>query len=181
VTPPQVRVLAGRWKGRPLGANASARPTSSRARAALFDVLGECVAGADVLDLFAGSGAVGIEAVSRGARSAVLVEPEAAALRATTVRLGASPSELRVLAADALSAVRGLARSRDRFDLVFADPPYAEPLDPDLLAAVPGLLEQDGRFVLQQDEKRPDCEVPGLRLEQRRAYGRNVFLFFGMR
>jgi 16S rRNA (guanine966-N2)-methyltransferase len=181
VRPPAVRVLAGRWKGRRLGANPGARPTSSRARAALFDVLGESVAGADVLDLFAGSGAVGIEAVSRGARSAVLVEPAAAVLRATIALLGAAPSELRVLSDDALSAVRGLARNGDRFDLVFADPPYAEPLQPDLLAAIPDLLEQNGRFVLQQDEKRQDLGVPGLRLEQRRAYGRNVFLFFGMR
>jgi 16S rRNA (guanine966-N2)-methyltransferase len=181
VKPPEVRVLAGRWRGRRLGANASARPTSSRARAALFDVLGESIAGAVVLDLFAGSGAVGIEAVSRGARSAVLVEPEAAILRATIGRLGAEPSELRVLADDARSAVRSLARSGDRFGLVFADPPYAEPLEPDLLAAIPDLLEPNGRFVVQQDEKRPDLEVPGLSLEQRRAYGRNVFLFFGMR
>jgi 16S rRNA (guanine966-N2)-methyltransferase len=181
VKAPEVRVLAGRWKGRRLGANASARPTSSRARAALFDVLGDCIAGAHVLDLFAGSGAVGIEAVSRGASSAVLVEPEAAVLLATAGRLGAAPPELRVLAADARSAVGSLVRSGVRFDLVFADPPYAEPIDPGLLAAIPSLLEPDGRFVLQQDEKRPDLEVPGLRLVERRVYGRNVFLFFGMR
>jgi len=181
VRAPEVRVLAGRWKGRRLGAGRSARPTSSRARAALFDILGETVVEASVLDLYAGSGAVGIEAVSRGARSAVLVEPEAAALHAALKRLGATPAELRVLAEEARSAARRLARERGRFDLVFADPPYDDPLDPELLAAIPALLTPQGKLVLQQDEREPAPDVPGLHLERRRAYGRNVFLFFGMR
>jgi 16S rRNA (guanine966-N2)-methyltransferase len=180
VKPPEVRVLAGRWKGRRLGVGPDARPTSSRARAALFDILGDSVVGASVLDLFAGSGAVGIEAVSRGARGAVLVEPETSGLLGALGRLDAA-SEIRVLAEEARSAVRRLGREGDRFRLVFADPPYAEPLDRELLAAIPGLLEPAGSFVLQQDEKAPAPEVPGLRLERRRAYGRNVFLFFGMR
>jgi 16S rRNA (guanine966-N2)-methyltransferase len=178
---PEVRVLAGRWKGRRLAAGPRARPTSSRARAALFDILGETIVGSAVLDLFAGSGAVGIEAVSRGARSAVLVEPEAAVLRAAVERLGAESGDLRIVGEEARSALRRLAREDDRFDLVFADPPYDEPLDPQLLAAVPALLAPEGTFVIQQDERQPAFEVPGLRLEQRRAYGRNVFLFFGMR
>jgi 16S rRNA (guanine966-N2)-methyltransferase len=139
------------------------------------------VAGGAVLDLFAGSGAVGIEAVSRGARSGVLVEPEAAALRAAAERLGATPSELRILGEEARSAVRRLILEGDRFDLVFADPPYHQPFDAELLAAIPALLAPGGRFVIQQDSRRPDLEVPGLQFEQRRAYGRNVFLFFGMR
>ena len=177
---PEVRVLAGRWKGRRLDAGPGARPTSSRARAALFDILGERVVGAGVLDLFAGSGAVGIEAVSRGARGAVLVEPNASGLLAAVRRLDAA-SKVRVLAEDVRSAVRRLVREGDRFRLIFADPPYTAPLDRDLLAAIPGLLEPAGRFVLQQDEKTAAPEVPGLGLDQRRAYGRNVFLFFGMR
>jgi len=180
VTTPEVRVLAGRWKGRRLRAGPGARPTSSRARAALFDILAERVVGTGVLDLFAGSGAVGIEAVSRGARGAVLVEPDATGLLETVRRLDAA-SEVRVLAEDARSAVQRLVREGDRFGLVFADPPYAVPLDRDLLAAIPGLLEPAGSFVLQQDEKMPALEVPGLGLDRRRTYGRNVFLFFGMR
>jgi 16S rRNA (guanine(966)-N(2))-methyltransferase RsmD len=180
VKSPEVRVLAGRWKGRRLGAGPRARPTSSRARAALFDILGESVVGANVLDLFAGSGAVGIEAVSRGAREAVLVEPDASGLLGAVQRLDAAP-EVRILAEEARSAVRRLAREGDRFGLIFADPPYDRPLDRDLLAAIPGLLEPTGSFVLQQDEKRPAPEIAGLRFERRRAYGRNVFLFFGMR
>jgi 16S rRNA (guanine966-N2)-methyltransferase len=181
VKSPEVRVLAGRWKGRRLGAGLAARPTSSRARKALFDILGEQVVGATVLDLFAGTGAVGIEAVSRGARSAVLVEPDAAALLEAVARIGAAPSELRVLAEGALSAVLQLSRGAERFNLVFADPPYAEAVDRELMASIPPLLRPGGRLVLQRDAKHEDLEAPGLRLEQRRSYGRNVFYFFGMR
>lgn len=180
MTAPEVRVLAGRWRGRRLASGAGARPTSSRARAALFDILGDSVSGAAVLDLFAGSGAVGIEAVSRGARSAVLVEPDAAGIQAAIDRLDAR-GEIRLLGEPARSAVRRLSRERDRFDVVFADPPYGEPLDAELLAAIPGLLGPGGLFVLQRDAKTSDPEIPALRLERRRAYGRNVFLFFGMR
>ena len=178
---PGVRVLAGRWKGRELAAGSNTRPTSSRARAALFDILQNRIGGAAVLDLFAGSGAVGIEAVSRGARRAVLVEPEAAALVSAVERLGAAPTELRVLAEGARSGVRRLARDGERFDFVFADPPYGDSLDPELLAALPDLLNPDGVFVLQRDDEAADTRVPGLRLAQKRPYGRNVFLFFGMR
>lgn len=180
MTAPEVRVLAGRWKGRRLAAGDGARPTSSRARAALFDILGQAISGAVVLDLFAGSGAVGIEAVSRGARSAVLVEPDAAGIQAAIDRLDAR-GEIRVLGKPARAAVRHLSREGARFDVVFADPPYDEPLDPELLAAIPGVLGPGGVFVLQRDAKTGDPEIPGLRLERRSAYGRNVFLFFGMR
>lgn len=177
---PAVRVLAGRWKGRRLEAGAAARPTSSRAREALFDILGERIAGARVLDLYAGSGAVGIEAVSRGAREAVLVETDAAALRRSIERIGGT-GELTALGLTAGRAVADLARRGERFDLVFADPPYAADADAsDTLAAAAALLAPSGVLVLQRDADGPATAFPGLRLLDRRAYGRNVFLFFGM-
>ncbi len=179
--PPEVRVLAGRWKGRRLPAGPNARPTSSRARKALYDILGEHIVGARVLDLYAGSGALGIEAVSRGAKSAVLVEPDAEPLCRTAERIGAGPDEVRVLAGGAASAVADLAARAERFDFVFADPPYADSLDGAMLAMIPGLLADGGRLVLQRDSDAPGAEIPGLALAARRAYGRNVFLFYGMR
>jgi 16S rRNA (guanine(966)-N(2))-methyltransferase RsmD len=157
-----------------------ARPTSGRARAALFDVLGPGrISGARVLDLFAGSGAVGLEAVSRGAASAVLVESDSAALARTCVRLGASPEQVRVLSSEAGSALATLLRAGDRFDLVFADPPYAS--DPRrILDGAARLLAQGGVLVVQADEGADVRPPPSLEPVSRRAYGRNVFHFFGI-
>jgi 16S rRNA (guanine966-N2)-methyltransferase len=175
---PEVRILAGRWKGRKLEAPAQARPTSGRAREALFDLLGERVAGARVLDLFAGSGAVGLEAVSRGAAEAVLVELDTRAIRRTLERLGEDAAAVRAVAADAGEAVEGLARRGERFDVVFADPPYAvEPVAAGLARAA-RLLAPGGVLVLQRDLGDGSGELPGLRAVARRSYGRNVFLFY---
>jgi 16S rRNA (guanine966-N2)-methyltransferase len=181
VSPPEVRILAGRWKGRRLASGPAARPTSSRARAAIFDILGERIADARVLDLYAGTGAVGFEAVSRGASAGVLVEPDAGPLRKSADRIRATPSEIVVRAESAALAAKSLEKAGERFDIVFADPPYADGLEATVLGAVAGLLSQDGVFVLQLDEGRKPPEIPGLEVRQRRAYGRNVFFFFGMR
>lgn len=176
-----VRILAGRWKGRALQVPAGARPTSGRARGALFDLLGERVAGARVLDLFAGSGAVGLEAVSRGARSAVLVEPDGAAIGRSLARLSPAPQEVVLIARKAETAIRALDRNAERFDLIFADPPYAGELRTATLRAAARLLAPGGVLALQQDARRGAPDVPGLVLLEVRAYGRNVFYFFAMR
>jgi 16S rRNA (guanine(966)-N(2))-methyltransferase RsmD len=177
---PAVRVLAGRWKGRRLDAPPAARPTSGRARQALLNLLADRVAGARVLDLYAGTGAVGIEMVSRGSASAVLVEPDAAALRRCLERIGASPEEVRVVAMAGAEAVAELARKGERFDVVFADPPYAERPGSSELEGVASLLADGGVFVLQQDARTTAPQLQGLALRDRRAYGRNVFFFFEM-
>jgi 16S rRNA (guanine966-N2)-methyltransferase len=175
---PEVRILAGKWKGRRLEAPVEARPTSGRAREALFDLLGERVAGARVLDLFAGSGAVGLEAVSRGAASAVLVEADARAIRRTMERLGRDASAVRVLDAEAGDAVEELAKGGERFDFVFADPPYRlEPLAAGLARAA-RLMDPGGMLVLQRDQGDGTGELPGLKAVARRSYGRNVFVFY---
>jgi 16S rRNA (guanine966-N2)-methyltransferase len=173
-----LRILAGRWKGRRLEAPADARPTSGRAREALFDLLGERIAGARVLDLFAGSGAVGLEAVSRGAASAVLVEADARGIRRTLDRIGEDAASIRVIDSDAADAVDALTRGGDLFDVVFADPPYrVEPLAAGLARAA-RVLEREGVLVLQRDHGDGPGELPGLKAVGRRAYGRNVFVFY---
>jgi 16S rRNA (guanine966-N2)-methyltransferase len=177
---PVVRVLAGRWKGRRLEATPAARPTSGRARQALLNLLADRVAGARVLDLYAGTGAVGIEMVSRGAASAVLVERDAAPLRRALERIGAEPDAIRVVALGAAEAVAEMAREGERFDVVFADPPYAALPGNAELGAAAGLLSENGVFVLQQDAGTAPPQLQGLALRGRRPYGRNVFFFFGM-
>lgn len=122
-----VRVVAGRARGRPLQApkGVATRPTSDRVREAVFDMLSSMdrIEGASVLDLFAGSGAFGIECVSRGAASAVMVDdsPEAtAAVAHNTAVLEEDSTRVTVVRADALT----YAATAPPFDLVFADPPY---------------------------------------------------------
>jgi 16S rRNA (guanine966-N2)-methyltransferase len=126
-------VIAGEFGGRRL-ASARApglRPTADRVREALFSILGAAVDDARVLDLYAGTGALALEAISRGASSATCVERSAGALRALerNVRDLGLESRVRIERQDALSYARGLRGKRDRFDLVFCDPPYAEGLE----------------------------------------------------
>jgi 16S rRNA (guanine(966)-N(2))-methyltransferase RsmD len=123
-------------------------------REALFDVLGPRVRGMRVLDLFAGTGAVGLEALSRGAARAVFVEEDRAAVRALRANLGALavPRErARVVVGDARSAIALLARTELPFDLVFLDPPYASGLAARVLASLAAspVLGRGGLAVVQ--------------------------------
>jgi 16S rRNA (guanine966-N2)-methyltransferase len=171
------RILAGRWKGRVLEVPRGARPTSSRAREALFDILQDSIRGSRFLDLFAGSGAVGLEALSRGASVAILVEGDSRALERNLAAFAAGPEEFEIVREDARAAVSALARRGETFDLVFADPPYS--FEAALSKRIGGLLAPAGKLVVQTDSDAPAPGFPGLSLEGRRAYGRNVFWFFG--
>jgi 16S rRNA (guanine966-N2)-methyltransferase len=176
---PSVRILGGRFKGRLLEAPRAARPTSGRAREALFSILHDSIQGASVLDLYAGSGSVGLEAVSRGAARAVLAERDAGALQRNAEKLDPEGACTRVLRGDAERALAVLSASGERFDFVFADPPYAEALPPGLLAAAASLLSPGGLCVLQRDgSSETPAEPPGVALVERRRYGRNVFFFY---
>ncbi len=149
-----MRVVAGEFKGRPLMAvpGRATRPTSDRVREALFSVLGERVEGAWVLDLFAGTGALAIEALSRGARGAVLVEQAAGAAAVIRANLGALGLEgvATVRRTRAETYLRGPALRDGPFDLVFLDPPYA--LGVGVVAGVLGRLAdrvlRDGAVVV---------------------------------
>lgn len=126
----QVRIVGGRWRGRRIGfpERADLRPTPDRVRETLFNWLQPSISGAHCLDLFAGSGALGFEALSRGAARAVLVESDTAAaqaLSATIAQLAATAAEL--VRMDALAF---LSRPADAFDVVFLDPPFAQDLLP---------------------------------------------------
>lgn len=143
--PGQLRIIGGKWRNSRLavGDAPGLRPTSSRARETLFNWLQPVLPGARVLDLFSGSGALGLEALSRGAREALLVEraPELAdGLEANLRRLRAADSA-RVVRADALALLA--APMYGRFDIVFLDPPFDQVLwQPALAALEPWLAEQ---------------------------------------
>jgi 16S rRNA (guanine966-N2)-methyltransferase len=172
-----VRILAGRWKGRRLDVPAHARPTSGRAREALFDILQDSVVGIRVLDLYAGSGAIGLEALSRGAAEVVFVESDRRALESNIARFRPDPDTVRILPDDARRATEMLAREGQRFDLVFADPPYEA--GPRALSQSLGeLVAPGGRLVVQTDSNSEAPEIAALVPVERRAYGRNVFWLF---
>ncbi len=173
-----LRIAAGRWKGRRLEVPAGARPTSGRAREALFDILQKRLPSARLLDLYAGSGAVGLEAASRGAARSVLVEPSAAALDRNVAKLAPPAGAIEVLRLDAEAALRELARREERFEIVFADPPYAGGGLRTVLDAAARLLTEAGVLVVQSDAGVGPPEPPaGLRRVGAREYGRNVFWF----
>jgi 16S rRNA (guanine966-N2)-methyltransferase len=122
-----MRVITGKFKGRRLQGPGELhiRPTGDRLKESLFDILGDRVCGSAFLDVFAGTGAVGIEALSRGAREVIFVETDSRCCRLIRQNLelcGASGG--RIMAREAFSALRALARSDFRPDLAFLDPPY---------------------------------------------------------
>jgi 16S rRNA (guanine966-N2)-methyltransferase len=151
-----MRVVAGELKGRRLAApprrSAAVRPTADRVREALFAILGE-IGDASVLDLYCGTGALAIEALSRGAARATLVDTHVSLARRNVRELGLE-SRVTVVRSDAL---RYLRRSRGRFDLIFCDPPYrlADRLEGELDSLIPGRLAVGGRLICESAVHRP--------------------------
>ena len=170
-----MRVIAGRLGGRLLKApkGTVTRPTSDRVREALFAMLG-VVEGMSVLDLFAGTGALGIEALSRGADRAVFVERDTRAAKVlgeNLTALGIAPEAAEVRRVDALAALRSARARKETYDLIFIDPPYghAHEWGPELSAALPSLFRPEARVVVESDRRAPlELEVA---LELKRRYG----------
>jgi 16S rRNA (guanine966-N2)-methyltransferase len=151
-----VRISGGRFRGRNLVAGARTRPTSSRLREALLDTWQDRVVGARLLDLFAGTGAVGLEALSRGAGFVVFVESSRqSARRLRTVCDELAPESTVVIQAR-LPAQIGHIDSDDerRFDLVFADPPYEFSGYQELLKAIQPLLDQNGEVAIEHSRRK---------------------------
>ena len=180
-----MRVIAGRAGGlRLVSPKSGVRPTMDRVKAAIFSSLGELVIGARVLDLFAGTGALGIEALSRGAESALFVEedrPSVAAIEKNLVKAGFKG---RVRQQDVFSFLKHAGAGGEKFGIIFADPPYermksGKCFTDSLLRheGMPDLLEEHGVFVL---EKRPGEAIPETnqwRLIRQKKYGATEVLF----
>jgi 16S rRNA (guanine966-N2)-methyltransferase len=153
-----MRVIAGTHGGRELIApkGRATRPTSDRVREALFSILGD-VADLRVLDLFAGSGALGIEALSRGATQATLVDSAAPALAAIRRNLEALSIDAEVVRQPAARFLQTASRGGRQYDLVFLDPPYrhATTLGRELTSALMPILAADARVVAESDRRTP--------------------------
>jgi 16S rRNA (guanine966-N2)-methyltransferase len=171
-----MRVVAGVYGGRRLTAPAGdeTRPTSDRVREALFSVLGPSVQGARVLDLFAGSGALGIEALSRGAAEAVFVDRSRKAISAIDANLQALNIAAEVRPMEARAALRAASARREAYDLVFLDPPYrrAAELGRELSEGLAAVLAPGARVVTESDRRAPlELDLP---LAGERRYGDTV-------
>ena len=176
-----MRIIAGRAGGIIIKApTTDARPTSDRVREAVFSMLGNSCENARVLDLFAGSGALGIEALSRGAVEAVFVEQQCNAGIVIEENLRRAKLENgRMMKADVFAALRRLADAREKFDIIFADPPYAKKLgDVDygalLLAdaSLRAMLGGEGIFVLEtMMTKHAPRAIAGWHILRDRDYG----------
>ena len=171
-----MRVVAGLYGGRRLVSppGTDTRPTSDRVREALFSILGSAVEGAHVLDLYAGSGALGIEALSRGAASAVFVDHSQKAIAAITTNLDALGIDAVVRCAEARAALRPSPAPPYPYDLVFLDPPYRHDagLGRELSEALPAVLAPGARVVSESDRRDPLELV--LALTDERRYGDTV-------
>jgi 16S rRNA (guanine966-N2)-methyltransferase len=188
-----MRIISGRSRGRTLlspketkGKDPLIRPTSDRAREALFNIIGQRVAGARVLDLFAGTGAFGLEALSRGAAQAVFVDDSsyACALIAENCRLCREEESVIILRRDLRKIPTFMVKiSVERpFDLVFMDPPYAKGFVRNLLfffGQEPSLLAPDALLIVEEVH---DADLPahsqGLALQDCRIYGKTGFWFY---
>lgn len=183
-----MRVIAGTAGGRHLVAphGRTTRPTSDRVKEALFSILTslDCLADARVLDLFAGSGALGIEALSRGARHAVFVEKDRTALAALTKNLAATGLSARstVLSVDVELALKRLQQDKAYFDLVLLDPPYQSDLYTRTITFTgTHLLAPDGLLVAEAAKRvsLPEQLAPCTRFDHR-MYGDTVLEFYAL-
>lgn len=175
-----MRIIAGQFRGRTIRAPKGdlTRPTADRTRESIFNLLQSRIEleGARILDLFAGSGALGLEALSRGAASVVFVETSAAAL--SVCRQNAATLDVerhgQFLRTDVDTFID--RETKARFDVVFADPPYELPGLPQLPERVFPLLNPSGLFVLEHDARHSFAHHPAL--DTSRAYGRTIVTIF---
>jgi 16S rRNA (guanine966-N2)-methyltransferase len=184
--PNRIRIIAGRYRRTPIAVadRAQLRPTPDRVRETLFNWLSHLhpdLAGSRGLDLFAGTGALGFELASRGARQVLLVERDAALVQRLTAlrdRLGAH--EVQVIRGDAIEVARRLPTAS--FDLIFIDPPYGEPLLMPALSAARGLLAAGGSIYAEAASglKEVDLQALGLQSIRSGRAGRVHFHLLGL-
>lgn len=174
--PGRVRIIGGAWRSRriPVLARTGLRPTPDRVRETLFNWLGQTLSGLACLDLYAGSGALGFEAASRGAARVVMVEADGATRKALeTSRAALGASQVEIVGAEAFEY---LGRAQERFDVVFLDPPFRQNAVPALLGRLPARLRAGAR-VYAEAEKPVEAASPWRELKRARAGGVSYQLF----
>lgn len=175
----ELRISGGSFRGRKIEVPQEARPTEGRVREALFSVWSSRIDGAHLLDLFAGSGAIGFEALSRGAAGVVLVDSSrrvVETLAKSREKLGIDKEAARILTASLPTGKLGL---RETFDLIFADPPYAFEDHEALLLSAEALLAPDGELALEHSAKTIIPKTAGnLRFSRQKSYGSTALTYY---
>ena len=169
-----MRIIAGKHRGRVLKEfnGRDIRPTSDRAKEALFNILQFDIAGCSFLDLYSGTGGIGLEAISRGAEKVVFVDNSRESVKLLKENLAYLKEKAEIYEGDALAYV---AAAVGKFDFVFLDPPYAK----DVVSSVAknDLLKEGGRIIYEHSGKSLG-DIDGVRLVDSRVYGIAVFDFY---
>lgn len=180
-----MRIIAGEMRSRRLKApeGMDTRPTADRVKEALFSILGARIYDARVLDLYGGSGALALEAISRGAKSAVIADqsPKACQVIGENIMALGCESRVQLLRLRDTAALKALQSRKDGFDLIFLDPPYrmdTAPICREIMEK--GLLNQDGAVIIEHSrEKQPAIQAP-LACFDRREYGVTGLSFYAV-
>ena len=162
----------------------SVRPTTDRVKESIFNLISADIEGAEVLDLFAGSGALGIESLSRGAAGAVFSDLSAESLKICIANLEKIGENSDCLRGDFNDVLKKLAAKGRQFDLIFMDPPYKKGLAAKAVEAVneTGVLKKDGKIIVERAREDSETELPdGYRIILSRAYGASVVEIIGRR
>lgn len=173
-----MRIVAGKYKGRTLNefSKIGVRPTGDKARESLFNILSFDIAGSSFLDLFAGTGAVGIEAYSRGADKVILNDSSRDSVK--LIKSNLEKLKITEIAVTERTATTLLDCYKGEFDFIFSDPPYNSGLNDMVVAKAVGALSSGGKLIIE-DEIPYSGEIPaGLIKTDERKYGRTVFTFF---
>ncbi len=174
-----MRIIAGKNKGKKLKSfdGDAIRPTSDRARESLFNILAPTLLGVDFLDLCCGTGAVGIEAISRGAKTVTFVDSSKDSAKICEFNLKSIGNNTKV---DLCDANRFVNQTTKSFDIIFFDPPYAFLGFEDIMKAVNerNLLKDGGLFIYEHKADKPTLTVNGFELKDSRKYGIAVFDFY---
>lgn len=176
-----MRITSGIFKSRIIKAPAGIRPTLDNVRKAIFDILGDAVGGSRVLDLFAGSGALGLEALSRGAGSCVFVDNGRSSVKAIKENIEGLALGAEVVYADSLAAIRKFAGEGAAFDFIFMDPPYYKELAKKSLSSLADcdILSETGVVVIEHSKHDPlQASSGGLRLLRTARYGDTLVSFY---
>ena len=175
-----MRIISGQFKGRKLKTleGMNTRPTADRVKESLFNILGTKVYDAKVLDLFAGSGSLGLESLSRGATSCVFVDSSKEAINIVkeNVKVCRQEENSRFINKDYIEAINLL---NDKFDIIFVDPPYSKGIELLVLEKARDILAKDGILIVETDQgDMPPDETNGLLKYDSRKYGRTIISFY---
>lgn len=183
-----MRIIGGEYKSRIISIpkGVEIRPTQDKVRGAIFNILGD-VSGKNVLELFAGSGAFGIEAISRGAKSVTFVDNNfrcAQTIRSNLESLGVNDSKYEIIRANALSILPRLARNEEKFDIIFLDPPYYKGIAKNCLINIDSydIIAPVGLVIIERFKKDAlDVELERLLFMDERRYGDTLITMYAVR